>query len=449
MAKRFDLIVLGGGPAGLMAAKIAGERGLEVALLERKSNPSIITRPCSETLTLNEEIHGECLIYNKNNFQLCFLKSGFSVRYAGRFRDVKAFSIYSMDGHCIRFLNPVGRNDRVVLPVQMEFEKEILLNELLQEVKQNNVQVFTETNIVSLEKNKKGIRIISGEGKNYEGTFVIAADGVNSRTAQCLGFNKSRTFYGSLKVLALHIKGVKPPTPNTHIHIVGGQEVGIEVSINPRAAEDEFFISLCGLHSKIDLHSWADYIMNKSRFSPWFKGSKKIRTSACVANIFSPIDEPYKDHVLLVSDAANILQVTNKGALACGWKAGNVVSRAFYNKTLNKEGMQDYLKWWKESYCSCDYTVPFPLRGNLGDILSRNELCYFFSLFREPVLFTSNPFKGAQNMSKVMEKVIPIIKKERPEILDKLKKFRMGDLSSLMINAIRAGFPNRGLPNRP
>ncbi len=36
MAKRYDVIVVGAGPAGLVAARAAGENGFEVALLERK-----------------------------------------------------------------------------------------------------------------------------------------------------------------------------------------------------------------------------------------------------------------------------------------------------------------------------------------------------------------------------------------------------------------------------
>ena len=34
--KRYDLVVVGAGPAGLMAAKVAAEHGLKVALVERK-----------------------------------------------------------------------------------------------------------------------------------------------------------------------------------------------------------------------------------------------------------------------------------------------------------------------------------------------------------------------------------------------------------------------------
>jgi flavin-dependent dehydrogenase len=38
MGKKYDLVIVGAGPAGLMAAKVAGEYGLTVALLERKTN---------------------------------------------------------------------------------------------------------------------------------------------------------------------------------------------------------------------------------------------------------------------------------------------------------------------------------------------------------------------------------------------------------------------------
>ena len=40
----YDLIVVGAGPAGLIAAKTAAQKGLNVLLLERKPNPKLFKR---------------------------------------------------------------------------------------------------------------------------------------------------------------------------------------------------------------------------------------------------------------------------------------------------------------------------------------------------------------------------------------------------------------------
>jgi len=46
MAMKYDLIVVGGGPGGLMAAKTAAEDGLKVIVIERKRNITEINRTC-------------------------------------------------------------------------------------------------------------------------------------------------------------------------------------------------------------------------------------------------------------------------------------------------------------------------------------------------------------------------------------------------------------------
>ena len=63
MAKRYDVIVVGAGPAGLMAAKAAEEDGLEVALLEKKNDIPRVARACLQTLdSANEYFYtGTCL----------------------------------------------------------------------------------------------------------------------------------------------------------------------------------------------------------------------------------------------------------------------------------------------------------------------------------------------------------------------------------------------------
>ncbi len=45
---KYDVIVVGAGPAGLMAAKTAAEDGLKVLLIERKKEITEINRLCCQ-----------------------------------------------------------------------------------------------------------------------------------------------------------------------------------------------------------------------------------------------------------------------------------------------------------------------------------------------------------------------------------------------------------------
>ena len=84
MAKKYDLIVVGGGTSGLEAAKTAAENGLKVALLERKTHPAKIYRSCAQMFLMNmDSFYNERMYFSREKKKWVFPVNNFSVNYNG------------------------------------------------------------------------------------------------------------------------------------------------------------------------------------------------------------------------------------------------------------------------------------------------------------------------------------------------------------------------------
>ncbi|MBW1856589.1 MAG: NAD(P)/FAD-dependent oxidoreductase, partial [Deltaproteobacteria bacterium] len=144
MNSAYDLIVVGGGPAGLTSAKVAAENGLSVALIERKDNAQDILRMCGMMLvTLSSSYMGERVIHNEEKGLLCFPLHGFSLKYDGPTKDF--------------------------------FSKNLLLSGLVEECKRLGVNFFTGENVIKAGKDGEGVEVITAAGKHFKGVFAIAA----------------------------------------------------------------------------------------------------------------------------------------------------------------------------------------------------------------------------------------------------------------------------------
>ena len=81
MTQHYDLIVVGAGPAGIMAARTAAENGLSVVLLERKKNIPAFTRSCATMFAVEDDyLFGERMFFNEHHKKLTFPVNGFSVK---------------------------------------------------------------------------------------------------------------------------------------------------------------------------------------------------------------------------------------------------------------------------------------------------------------------------------------------------------------------------------
>lgn len=438
MNRVFDLIVIGAGPTGLMAAKVAGENGVRVALIEKKQAIPEMKRACGEVINVNEYSWGDYINFNARDGLLNFPVSGISVRYAGPHRNVYGMQTYSPGGAPI-IMGDVRegrkRGDRARRGIAID--KSELLRGLLDEVRKHQVTVITGAFIHRYEK--KGELVAVGDGRNtYEATFVIAADGLNSKAAQRLGFNREREFRGTLRCLFRYVTDAEPPASDALMHIMGGKEGPALLGMCCTHRENEYWIAVDDFSYEADLKAGFEKITQRPAFAPWFRKMKILSTAACLGNLYSPIAEPFRDNVLLAGDAAFSPQISINGGIICGWKVANAVVLALLEGRRDREGVENYLSWWKKDIVERHSLVG----GNFMDSLDDGEADYLFGLFKKTLPATLDPFTAGKYMQGEMAAIMPVLMAERPAIIGKLQAFQSQSSEELYAMRRRFGCPN-------
>jgi len=433
MAKKYDVIVVGAGPAGFLAAKTAGENGLDVALLERKSDPAQLTRTCGETLVcFNEYYLGNIARYNTKDKRICFSPAGFSFKYDGPYENIYSTRMYAPNGHKVdhgdheqqKRLGDYGR-------VGLAFDKGALLQRLLEQVKACSVDVFPGINVEKVATTAEGVTV-EGSGQSFDGSYVIAADGGNSRIAQMMGFNKDRAYYCNVYALNYYMSGVEIPEPPDVVVTTSAflKEVYATLFVLPRFAEGERNILITTMNPTADLNVVFDYFMNTALSAPWFKNAKKLKAFSAVLSCYTPIIDPYKDRVLVIGDAASCVDMENTGAMLTGFKAGHAISNAVQEKNLGLEttGISQYLNWWKEDYIDVGNYKDMMKGVGLRYILTEEEaMNYYFGLIKEtlPALWAPGGTQRGKESARATAKAISgILERERPDIFQKLQRMR-------------------------
>jgi flavin-dependent dehydrogenase len=418
---KYDLIVVGGGPGGLMAAKTAAEDGLKVLLIERKKNITEIDRMCGQWTSISFSVTGEpvkkygyiepiSLEVGTDKTRVHFPPLGFSINYNGPIRPYLRFVHFSPSGYVIRR----EKEDRFC---GFFWSKEALLAGLLSEAEKAGAEIWTETLALGAENTTDGVKIraqIKSGEQTLEASRAIAADGIASRIVDSLGLNENRPALRDrgVKLFGYVLEGVETawrlnswleftvpslnPTSNISMPMMVGDTnrlgTAMRADISPVEAIDKF--------------------MKLPFYEPWFRHARIVKkTATTMGPIRFPIMEPVVGNVMIVGDAAALVEVTNPGAIACGYQAVKAIE-----KELNgQKGYPEYIKWWQESI-ETNLPVflkrPGPRYHDLIPVCSDDEVDYLYSILQGQAGLP--PVLVAQNLER--------IKGERPELYQKLKK---------------------------
>jgi flavin-dependent dehydrogenase len=415
---KYDVIVCGGGPGGLMAAKTAAEDGLRVLLVERKKDVAEINRTCcqvfyisyvgatkSGTYCFREPVRLEI---GKENNRFIYPSLGFSVDYQGPLRPYYQYPHLSPSGYIIdRYLK---HNDK---PVTFFFQKEAFLSGLLSQTQKAGAEIWTETVALGAENTGDGVRVKvrtrSGE-QTLEARKAIAADGIESKIVDSLGLNRQR------KILSTRLKGAGYVMEGVETNLPGSYLLISIPSINRAAniiiyhlAHGQMMMST-GTLTEEPASAVLDKFMKLPHYAPWFKNARLVRKTAYGNFIRTPIKEPASGNVVIVGDAGATIETLIQGAVACGYLAVKAIE-----KELNgKNGYQDYIAWWQQAFEFNDPTY----FSTVNRYFSLNSLCS-----DEEVDYLYKALEGKVGVPAVLiEQNLESFKKERPELYQKLKQ---------------------------
>ncbi|MCP4716058.1 MAG: FAD-dependent oxidoreductase [Deltaproteobacteria bacterium] len=442
MTQKYDVIIVGAGPAGLAAARMTGSRGLKVLLVDMKKDITKIFRSCCCNLIIEPGTHRETVSYADGRIH--FKQARFSVPYSGAVMPLKNSFKLAPGGTPLK-INGKSPDGCVAL----SYEKEAFIQDMYADVQQmKTVEIMPATQAVKAENVDGGVRVTLRTGQqefSLTGKVAVAADGVNSKLVQSLGLNETRRkFFARFAVVSFHMADVDCPYPDSWLTFVGkghtrARRGQLYMCPKPHAGQTDppIYELTLGMPLVPDAHCVAEeelrHFVTHGPFAAWFRRMKVVDVRAATLNFYTPLIDPVEGRVVVVGDAAAFIETYVQGAVMYGYQAGNAIAEFLSSGT----GLDDYRAAWGASF---EYNDPEEIKkatqGFGLHVLNDDDLDYLFGLTKtDDIRGYVNEFSDPVTVRSALLQHIEQVKRERPALGETLAQFSRVSVSE----ALQAG----------
>jgi len=318
----YDTVVVGGGPAGSLAARKIAENGFNVLMVEKRQE---FGRPirCAEGVSKK------------------WLEKHTGIKEKWISRPVKGALLKSATGK--EALMKYDESDRGYILDRSIFDFDLAL-----EAANKGATVRTKSRVSSIEKQKDfySIRITGLKDYSVKAKSIIAADGVEAKIPAMLGLNTKLDPNDIEFGLNYQLENVK--IENDYIEMIGGNSLapGGYVWIFPKG-ERSANVGLGVLASRSTKQKNAKYYLDKF-INDRFPEASISKVVAGAVTVSKPLKKMYGDSFLVVGDAARLSNpLTGAGignALESGSIAGEVISEAIEKNDFSEKNLKKYQK---------------------------------------------------------------------------------------------------------
>ena len=325
----YDVVVVGAGPAGSMAAKTAAEEGLEVLLVEKRQEIGVPVR-CAEGISKDS------------------IERFFEVDKRWIAAEVIGAKIYSPDGTEIVMSEEMAGNE-----VGYVLERKIFDRHIARLAAKAGAEVYVKTTAISFEREGKKLRIKMrrlGEEWEVETKILIGADGVESRIGREAGIIKTLKLDEVESCAQYLMTGLDIDENYTYFYLgreiapggyawifpKGDGSANVGIGVMPKFAQKpakyylDAFIERIGLEGEI------------------------VEFVAGAVPVYGEIETAVTDNIMLAGDAAyHADPITGGGianALAAGYYAGKVASEAVRAGDFSAKFLKKYDELWKADF---------------------------------------------------------------------------------------------------